>query len=296
MNIVELQILFQQKIQDINPIFEVEQRPDSFTFCNYINKAIDNYLANKYINLPTFQQRLIAIDLNGDELKDLISVDGVLSAQKDLTQYNWSTRGHRYRTPDDILIPISISCSVSRTEVYSMTNQTLFADWVSRLQAQRLVSHSGDKVMYPRPVAVWEDPYYIMLIGDAYTTTIIPGNLVYLRKPYKLSFEYSELDGVGTGNLDIFAISNGSYFLAKSNILYVNSTGVPTTFRTGSKVQKIAGYNTITYIDEQLKIGTPWGYTDVPDLPDYLHDELVEKAVSLFVDEAKFKLIKKSAS
>jgi hypothetical protein len=295
MNLTELQILFQQKIQDTNPIFEVEQRPDTFAIANYLNKAVDRYLEKKYLSLATYEQRLVAIDANIDELHNLIVPDGILSAVKDLSEYNWSTRGHRYRVPEDVLIPISLACTITRTEVYVMCNQQVFAEWMSRLQAQRLVSHSVDKVMYPKPVVVWEDPYYLMLIGDAYTTVLTAGNLTYLRKPYKLDFDYSELAGVGTANLDITSLATGSYFLAKANLTYVNSAGVPTRFKPGDKVIKVAGYNDITYLDEPIVIGKPWGSTDTPDFPAFLHETLLDLAVSLFLDEAKFKLVPKSA-
>ena len=294
MNLVDLQILFQQKIQDTSPIFEVEQRPDSFTIVNYLNKAIDKYLEKKYLSLPSFEHRLVAIENNIDELRHLIYPYGVLTAVKDLTQYNWSTRGKRYRTPDDVLIPISLSCIVTRTEVYPMTGQTLFAEFTNRRQAEKLVSNTADKVMYPKPIAVWEDPFYLMVIGDAYTTVLTAGNLTYLRKPYKLDFSYSELSGVGTGDLDITSITNGTFFLAKARLVYVNSAGVPTTYFPGDKVTKVAGYNTITYADEPIVVGSPWGLTDSPDFPSSLHDLLVDLAVSLFLEEAKFKLITKN--
>lgn len=294
MNLTELQILFQQKIQDTNPIFEVDQRPDSFSVCNYFNKAIDRFLEKKYLALPSFEHRLLAIDQNIDEIHDLIKPNGLLTASKDLTEYNWSTRGHRYRTPDDILIPISLPCTVTRTEVYPMTGQVLFADWMSRRQAQRLISHSSDKVMYPKPIAVWEDPYYIMLIGDAYTTSLTAGLLTYLRKPYKLDHSYTELSGTSTGNLTISAITAATYFLAKSRFTYVDPNGVPAIFKPGDKVYKRAGSDTLTYIDEPIKVGYPWGYTDTPDFPAYLHETIVDMAVSMFLDEAKFKLVSKA--
>jgi hypothetical protein len=295
MNLIELQIAFQQKIQDTNPIFEVEQRPTSFDICNYLNKAVDKYLEKKYLSLPTFQQRLIAIDENIDELHNLLTDNGILSAAKNLAEFNWSGRGNRYRTPEDVLIPISMSCSVTRTEVYPMSNQNMFAEWMSRRQAQRLESHASDKVMYPKPVAVWEDPYYIMLIGDAYTTGLTAGLLTYMRKPYKLDFDYSELSGVGTGNINITTIPVGTYFLAKARMTYVNSAGNPTVFKPDDKFLKVAGYNTITYIDEPLKIGHPWGSTDTLDFPEYLHASILDLAVSLFLDEAKFRLVPKSS-
>lgn len=294
MNITELQILFQQKIQDTNESFDVDQRPDSYTIEGYLNKAMDRYLETKYLRLPTFQHRLAAIDANMDELHTLITADGSLSSVKNTTEYNWSTRGHRYRVPSDVLIPISITCDVTRTEIYPQTSQRLFTDWVSRRQAEKLISTTSNKVMYVKPISVWEDPYYIMIIGDAYTTAITGLYLTYLRKPYKLDFNYAELTGVGTGNLDITAITNGTYFLTKSNMTYVDSLGTPTTYKAGDKVLKVTGYNTVTYVDELLIVGYPWGSTDTPDLPSYLHEPILDTAVSMFLDEAKLKLITKN--
>jgi hypothetical protein len=294
MNLTELQILFQRKIEDTNPVFAVEQRPESFVICNYLNKAIDRYLEKKYLSLPTFEQRLASIDANIDELRNLIVTDGVLLYPKTLTEYNWSTRGNRYRVPDDVLIPISLPCTVTRTEIYPMTSQSIFAEWMSRRQAQKLISNSVDKVMYPKPIIVWEDPYYIMLIGDAYTTTLTAGNLTYLRRPYKLDFSYTELSYYTT--LDITVIPNNSYFLTKSRLTYVNEWGVQTIFRPGSKVQKINGYQSCTQAGEwPIAVGYPWGLTDTPDFPAYLHDSIVDMAVSLFLDEAKLRLIPKTA-
>jgi hypothetical protein len=295
MNLTELQILFQQKIQDTNPIFNVEQRPDTFTICNYLNKAIDRYLEKKFLSLPTFEQRLSAIDLNIDELHNLIVPNGSLTAPQDLTQYNWSTRGHRYRVPDDVLIPISLTCVVTRTEVYPMNGQVIFAEFMSRRQAEKLISHTADKVMYPKPIAVWEDPYYLMLIGDAYTTTITAANLTYIRKPFKLDHSYSELASVGSGNLSITLIPTGTYFLAKSRLTYVNSGGSSTPYNAGDKILKVSGQNTIAGGAEPIVVGYPWGLTDTPDFPAYLHDSIVDLAVSLFLDEAKLRLVPKSA-
>jgi hypothetical protein len=234
------------------------------------------------------------IDNNLDELHNLLKANGTITASKDLTEYNWSTRGHRYRTPDDVLIPVSLSCTVTRTEVYPMSAQNIFAEFVSRRQAEKIVSNTANKVMYPKPIVVWEDPYYLMLIGDAYTTSLVAGVLTYLRKPYKLDFSYTELAGVGTGSLSITAITNASYFLSRSRLTYVDSGGTPVTYKAGEKILKVAGYNTISYSDEPIVVGYPWGYTNTPDFPAHLHDMFVDLAVSLFLEEAKFKLIPKN--
>ena len=294
MNLTELHIAFQQKIQDTNPIFEVTQRPTSFEVCNYFNKAIEKYLEKKYLLLPTFQHRISIIDENNDELRNLIIPHGTLTSVKNLAEYNWSGRGNRYRTPDDILIPISLPCTITRTEVYAMNAQTVFAQWVSRLEAQKLISNSSDKVMYPKPLAVFEDNYYIMLIGDAYTTTLTAGLLTYVRKPYKLDYSYIELTSGSTYGLDITVIPINSYFLTKSNITYVDSLGTPVVYKPGDKVMKVSGYNMAYYIDELILIGYPWGLTDTPDFPEYMHETILDLAVFQFLEEAKFKLVPKS--
>jgi hypothetical protein len=309
MNLTELQILFQQKIQDTNPVFEVQQRPDTFTICNYLNRSIDKYLEKKYLALPTYEQRLSVIDMNYDELHNLITSHGVLTYNeayplvspfpRSLSEYNWNDRGKRYRTTDDVLIPISITCTITRTEVYALTGQKIFAQWMSRRQAEKLISNSSDKVMYPKPIAVWEDPYSIMVIGDAYTTSISADQFTYLRKPYKLDYNYYELKGsLYGGSCDISSIPTDTWFLAKSYLTYVDRAGTTTNYKPGDKIIKVYGYNTITSIDvpnnEQVIVSYPWGYTDTPDFPTYLHDSIVDMAVSLFLDEAKFKLITKT--
>jgi len=298
MNLLDLQILFQQKIEDVNVVFSEEQRPDTFTIIKYLNKSIDQYLEKKYLSLSSFEQRLVMIDSNYDELSKLIIKSDTLSSKRDLAEYNWTGRGDRYRVPDDVLIPISLACVVTRTDVYPMSDQKEFAQWMSRRQAEKLIKHTADKVMYPKPIALWEDPYYIILIGDAYVTELTAGSLLYVRKPFILSYNYKELEAASaTGDLSISDITDDTYFLMMAYGNYVDADGVDTVYVPGDKVKKIASYNTITYnatYEETLKVGYPWGETNTPDFPDYLHDTLLEVAVGLFLDQAKLKLIEKS--
>jgi hypothetical protein len=154
--------------------------------------------------------------------------------------------------------------------------------------------------MYPYPVVLWEDPYYMIVVSDAYTTSLSAGPFTYLRKPFILSHDYNESEATGTGGLVLPGtsyIAVGDYFLMKSYSTYVNSAGEPTTYSPGSKVQRIADFNIISNYGgdgEQIVIGFPWGYTDTPDFPAFIHDRLVEMAVTLFMDEAKLKLIPKA--
>jgi hypothetical protein len=289
MNINELQILFQQKIQDINPIFGLQDRPDTFTITNYLNKAIDVYL-DRYLSLPTFEQRLIAIDQNIDELSKLIDRSKTLSFAKPPTMLNWGTRSIRYRMPEDCLIPISLTANVTRSEVLPMTTQKQFVEFVSRKQAERLVSDTSNKVIYPKPVVFFEDQFYLIIVGDAFTTAITAGEFVYLRKPSKLSYDYAEITGLGT--ISISAIPSNTYFKALTTLYYISGN-----YESGSKILRYQPYPNVVSIDnEPIKVGYPWGYTDTPEFPDYLHNKLVDLAVQLFIDEAKLKLVQKQTS
>jgi len=297
MNLVELQILFQQKIEDVNLAFSEVDRPNTFTIVNYLNKSIDQHLQQKYLALPTFEQRLVAIDMSHDELYQLLS-NIQLSDGEFLTQFNWDTRGRKYWGPDDILIPISISVEVTREEIYVTGQERMFCEMVSRKQAERVISDSTDKVMFPKPLGLWYDRKYFMIIGDAYTTEILDPQLTYLKKPFTLSFDYTQFDTTSaTINIGVggdLPIPDGSYFLMRSRSQYVSAGGSPSIYQPGEKVIKVNGYNEIQKVDEDISVGYPFGLTDTPEFPEYMHEGIVEKAVSLFLDEAKFKLVSKS--
>jgi hypothetical protein len=292
MNLVELQIMFQQKIVDVNPVFDVEERPDTFTIVNYLNKSINEYLNDKFIKLPTLEHQLLAIEANRDDLRFLIVRGGVLQYSYAMDTYNWGSRGKRYRMPDNVLIPLSLSATVSREEVAPMTSQKMFAEWRSRKQAERLIKDTSDQVIHVRPVAFLEDEFYVCVLGDAYVTSIDANELSYLRQPDVLSFDYNEL--TGTATLDITSVPDGTNMKALTALIYVNASGTPTNYIAGEKVVKVAGYNTITALGgEPSKIGYPFGFTDTPDFPSYMHEDILNRATTLFLDEAKLKLVPK---
>lgn len=297
MNIVELQIQFQQKIQDINPIFGNEDRPSSFSIVNYLNKAIHFYIKEKYLSLPTFEQRLAMIDENYDEIKQLIVSDHLLGNSathtKQNTNLNWGTRSRQYRLPDDCLMPISLSVNVWRNEVVPMTSGIQFAKFVNRRQAERLISDNSDKTIHIRPLAFLENDYFLNIVGDAYVTDLEASELTYLRKPFDLSFEYTEYTSL-TSSINVTSPPVGTYFRPLCDIVYDS-----VSYIAGSKVVKLAGVNTATVdpIDNtSLKIGYPYGLTDVPEIDNMSHMKIVDLAVSLFIDEAKLKLVPRQAA
>jgi len=292
MNLLDLQILFQQKITDVNSIFDEEQRPDTYTIINYLNRSISDYLKKQFMSFSTFEQQLIAVNQAQDDLRYLIKTQDVPEYSWETSNQNWGSRGKRYRLPDDMLIPLSLSCTVTRTEVQPYTDQKVFAEFRSRAQAERLVRNSQDHVIHIKPITFIEDEFYIVVVGDAFVTAITADFLTYMRKPDKLSYDYTEL--TGTPNLDITSISTGVYMRMLTPVTYVDTGGSPANYLPGDKVIKVGGYNNMTARNnEPVQIGYPWGYTDTPDFPEHMHEDILERSTQLFLEEAKLKLLPK---
>jgi len=290
MNLLELQILFQQKISDVNRVFEIEQRPDTYTIVNYLNRAIDDYLKVTFLGLLTFEEQIIAIDRAQDNLRYLLVRDGNLTYVNSTFTENWNGRAKRYRYPSNLLVPLSLTTTITRTEIAPMTDQKVFAEFTTRRKAERLIRDSNDRVIHVKPAVFFEDEFYIVVVGDAYVTAITADNINFVRRPDKLSFDYTELSGAAS--IDITAISTGVLMRALTGITYVDSGGTPTSYKAGEQVTKVAGYDTITALaGEPPSIGYPWGYTDTPDFPDHLHEDLLNRATQFFLEEAKLKLV-----
>jgi len=251
-----------------------------------------DYLKKQFMSFPTFEQQLLAVNAAQDDLRFLIKTQAVLEYPYPTTNQNWGSRGRRYRLPDDMLIPLSLTCTTTRTEVQPYTDQSVFAEFRSRIQAEKLIRTTQDRVIHVKPIAFIEDEFYLVVLGDAYVTAITADFLSYLRKPDKLSFDYTEL--TGTPDLDITSISTGVNVRMLTPVTYVNAGGAATNYLPGDKVTKVAGYNTMTARDsEPVMLGYPWGYTDTPDFPEHMHEDILERSTQLFLDEAKLKLIPK---
>lgn len=294
MNLTELEILFHQKISEVHPRFKEENRPESFYIANYLNKAIREHIQERLLNLSSFEQRISAIDIHQDQFRELIISNKELTNAKSISNYNWTGRGNRYQAPSDMLIPISVSCVHTRTEVYPYSEQKVFAQFVSRKQAERIVSDPANKAIFVRPIVFIDDKYYLTLIGDAYTGAITSPYLTYLKEPFDLSHEFTRLSST-TATLSISDISNGSYFRMLSTGEYVNSSGTATIYEPGDKVLKVTGYNSIDQVDSDrdLEVGYPYKYTDTPEFPEFMHDILLEMAVRMFLEEGNLKLVSK---
>lgn len=296
-----MQIMFQVKAEAINADFFDRMRPDSYDIVNYLNKSIDRYIRKKYLDLPTHSLRRASIMSNMDALKDMVENTNAL-VEDSITGFPHGASVIRVLLPTDMLSLISVYCTYTRSDVPPMASDILFTDFVSVEETKDIVATDANKPIFPRPVAAFENEFNLLLIGDAYTTEFSSVKLRYLRAPFNLSLTYAELEAsdVGTDLLNIQAIiADNNYFrtFAKGN--YYNDVPDAITFQAGDKVKKQIGYNTIVgtpYTAWKQKIGAPYGETDTPELPGHLHEEIVDLAVQIFMDEAKLKLVQKAQS
>jgi len=300
MKLVDLQIMFQQKAETINAGFFDAMRPTTFVIANYLNKAIDRYIREKFLNFPTHGIRRANILANMDVLKDMVENTAALT-EDSLSGFPHGSATLRVILPTNMLSLISVYCTYTRSDVPPMTSDVVFSEFVPLEEARKLVTTDANKPIFPKPVASYENEFSLLLVGDAYTTAFTDVKIRYLRKPFDLSYTYQELeaDDVGSdlSNIDSI-VATDNYFRAFTKGVYVQDPG-PTglTFQAGDRVKKVSGQNIITgtgYLLWKQKIGAPYGQTDEPELPEHLHEELADLAVQIFMDEAKLKLTPKA--
>ena len=301
MNVLEMQIMFQTKSEAINPQFFDAMRPDTYDIVNYLNKAIDRYIREKYLNLPTHSLRRAAIISNMDSLKDMVENTTAL-VEDSITGFPHGSSVIRVLLPTNMLSLISVYCTYTRSAVPPMTSDIIFTELVSVEETKDIVATDASMPIFPHPVAAFENEFNILLIGDAYTTEFSNVKIRYLREPFDLSLTYQELEAtdIGTDLTSINTIvADNNYFRAFTKGDYYDDVPQVTTFQAGDRVKKIRGYNTIVgtpYTAWRQKIGAPYGETDTPELPGHLHEEIVDLAAQIFMDEAKLKLVSKAQS
>jgi hypothetical protein len=301
MNVLEMQIMFQTKCEAINADFFDKIRPDSYDIVNYLNKSIDRYVRDKFLNLPTHSLRRASILSNMDALKDMVE-NTIALTEDSITGFPHGAATLRVLLPADMLSLISVYCTYTRTDVPPMSSDILFTEFVSVEETKDIVTTGANKPIFPYPVAAYENEFNILLIGDAYTTEFSNVKIRYLREPFDLSLSYAELEATADGT-DLTSINtivaDNNYFRAFAKGDYYDDVPQSITFQAGDKVKKVSGYNTIVgtpYTSWKQKIGAPYGETDTPELPGHLHEEVVDLAVQMFMDEARLKLIPKAQS
>jgi len=299
MNLIEMQIMFHQKAEAINAQFFDRLRPTSFEIVNYFNKAIDRYVRDKFLSLPTHEMRRNSVLAGMDVLRDM--VEHQRATVEDTSGTLPFAFSKRIILPPDMLCLLGVYGTYSRSAVPPMTSDVVFSELTPMESARRLATSDADKPIYPRPIAALENEFNLLLIGDAYTTDITNIAVRYLRKHFELSFNYRELEGAADGaDLTINSIvADTNYFRALAKGTYYSDPSTQITVQAGQKLVKVTGRNNMegtSFPNWKQKIGAPYGMTDTPEFPEYMHEEIVDLGVQMFMDEAKLKLTPKAQS
>jgi hypothetical protein len=297
MTALECQIMFHDKIESVDRRFFDVMRPTSFEVMDLLNKAIDRMLRDRYLNHPTQDARVGAILADEDALHRLMVVDDMVQGDTLSGFPEWAI-AKRYMLPDDLMVSVSLSCEYDRSALPTVSSSpVVISEFHNFERLGSIISHSADKPIFIKPVAFFEDEFHIILVGDAYTTDIDNVKLRYMREPNELSLDFVilEADTVGD-NLNISSITNGVDFRSLRRGEYYNSDPTLIPIYPGKSYPKIVGQDTIlgsNFPTWKQKVGWPAGQCQEPELPEYMHEQVVDLASQIFLEEGKLKLTPK---
>ena len=297
MNLVEMQILFHQIIEDTNPDFFDNNRPNSYNVVNYLNQAITRYMQKKYLPFSTFKENHKHILDNEQDLQPLlrqINLDQYQTALFKPTGSRYGDNAKKYTLPDDFQFFVAAILLGSR----SADTDTIMRFTGNEYQPCKLINHSEAERFYTtpinhpimrEPVVFFEEERVLNLMYD-YETGDGTLYLVYVKKPFKMSFEYTELTSV-----DVSYISKEVRVLHGSSIYYPVDAYPSNGYVRGDRIT-ISDGNYIFYPASGLNntVGYPHDETNQCELPIYQHEDIVRLAIQMYMDEAKFKLMQKA--
>lgn len=318
MNLVEMQILFHQIIEDTNPEFWGSQRPVSFNVVNYLNQAVMRYVQKKYLPFSTIEENAKFISQNSNDIINLIHTvktsqkpgfyfdemnDGLGSVavmDTEQTQGPFFNNIIQYVLPQDYLHYIKFYVK-TRRENASVLPTTGVQHWqeckiISQDKIGRFMVNEFNRPIIREPVVLFETDNIISIIHDGDQTALLEVQLVYLRKPDTLSFDFTWMDGTaGTDFLDSSMI--GQFVrVKKGSLFHYPVVHFPIGgFRAGQKFKVFDGYYKVYPQNTYYGIvGYPGNETDELSLSANTHEDIVRLAVQMFLDEAKFKLLEKA--
>jgi hypothetical protein len=321
MTLLEMQILFQQIIEDTSPGFFDKERVDTYDILNYLNQAAMRSM-DKYISLPTTEQNIRLISENTNDLKDMIRKVRAntfytigftqVSMEDGIAPYTmpggaahhgpYGDNSVVYHMPHDYLHIISCHIKSSRTGadvLPSSSPQWHKCEIVTHDQAERFITTSFNKPIMREPVIILDaDGFFTVIYDSEQLTPLNDIEFVYLRKPHKLDFDFQWLDG-GTGIVLTSSMVNKSVRVKKGSVVEYPSNNLPLGgYRAGSKFNVLNGYYLLLGLDSNtpMYVGYPGDSTDELSIASYLHENIVRMAVSMLLDEAKLRLVQKQTA
>jgi len=322
MNLLDMQILFQQIAEDTSPEFFDRQRSDTYNIINYLNNAIYRYVEKKYISFPTMEQNIRFIAENSNDLKDMIRKVKVgtfllisgnqVSANDGVHPYTMpggtdyqgphGANSTVYHMPTDFMH--FVSCHIKSTRTAASVLPTTSAQWqeckvITQDQAGRFISTEWNKPIMREPAILFDaDGFFTVIRDPDHDAGITDLEFTYLRKPHTLDFDFSWMNGRGATVLTS-AMVNKPVRVRSGSVVEYPTDGFPTRgYRSGSKFNVLSGYYPMYEFNAYsgMEVGYPGNSTDEISLATYMHEDIVRLAVSMFLDEAKFKLAQKATA
>jgi len=278
---IDLQIQFERVIQEMNDAFISRERPDTFTVYKFINQAQIRYLNEKYISFKSVKENIEYIQQRAGDLNSLIKTRvystttaptglyyGKAKYIKLLDDYVYYIRSDSYLTRSDAIPVLTATYIPNKTVSYSDLSRLLQTPW--------------NIPILRNPIAVFEENDRIYLIHDSYTNTLTQVSLTYLRRPYNFDTNYSEF----TASIPNATVPVGTRLRAITAIAdYVGAA-----YSIGDYFTKTSGYNSIGAAETVCSPHDAIGVTTECEFPYQVHDEILNMAVSMYVEEAKYRL------
>lgn len=320
MNIDQMNIAFFQIIEDTSPNLFDKDRPDPYKVIEYLNHAISRYLSKKYMPFPDFRKNIQHLKNNTMDLREMIKEYNFF-ARKEYTissELNYSENptnrfgdgvNYKYNLPFDFYFPISAFGQIDRSnaDVIVSTDSSSWVEFefINHAQTERYIKNGFNKPIARKPKVLIEDDKIIHFFTDGQVDDFTGIRMQYLRKPWKLSYDFVRLGSTTAASYTINSSYANKYVrVLPGSILYypVNSSsanlyGQPEGgFKPGDIFKIQTGYYTMYKHGEwAISVGYPIDETDTPCFADYTHEDIVRLAVQMYLDEAKFKLLTKQA-
>ncbi len=319
MTLLEMQILFQQIIEDTSPEFFASQRPDTWNMVNYLNQASMRFM-DRYISQPTTKDNIRLIDENSNDLKDMIRKvgtnnfvltggtyyevsDGLQIYNPPAGQDHLGPSGDNikiYSLPDDYLHFISCYIKVNRQGADIMPSALHMwqkCELITQDQVERYITTDINKPIMREAVIMFDaDSFARIILAPDQSNSIYELEFTYLRKPHTLDFDFQWING-GDGTALTYAMVSKQVRVRNGSLMkYPTSLEPIRGYKPGDKFRVINGYyNLYSYSNYHGRyIGYPGNSTNELSIASYLHEDIVRMAVSMLLDEAKFKLVQKA--
>lgn len=284
----EMQIEFERVIQLIDDNFVLKEKLDTEHIMFFLNVAQEKYLKTTYLSKDSLQENAQLLQKRADDLKQLIErtisgrdKDGLVATYATLIAdtVNLVTTedgGMVLRLPYNYIYYMLSRSKVTRSTVAVASDEWTPNKVITHDDLDHVVQTPFNDPILRKPCVLFEDTENMVIYYDS-DTAISDIELIYIKKPDKLLLdtytEYASADGF---------LPAGIYQVVSDVATYDATTyNIGDTFTAAGGVAMTSG----TAARSDLAFGT-----NTCELAEYTHQEIVDLAVKIFVEEVKYKL------